>query len=105
MYGIGKILLFLCLSLSLCGGLAHAEDRATAKPGENALYGGGTHDGAVTIPESRTPPMATGVDGPGPAAQKKRDMTGFWVIGILINIVVMSAFAVWAVGQWRKSGR
>jgi len=105
MYGIRKILLILCLSLSLCGGLAYGEDRGTAKPGEQAPYGGGTHDGAVTIPESRTPPTGTGVDGPGPAAQKKRDMTGFWVIGILINIVVMSAFAVWAVGQWRKSGR
>ena len=39
------------------------------------------------------------------ARQKKRDLTGFWVIGILINIVVMTAFVVWAVGQWRKSGR
>lgn len=105
MHGIRRILLFLFFSLGLCGELAHAEDMGTARLGEKALYGGETHDGAVAVPESRTPPMGTGVDGPGPATQKKQDMMGFWVIGILINIVVMSAFVVWAVGQWRKSGR
>ena len=105
MRGIRTILLFLFFSLSLCGELAHAEDMGTARLGEKAPHGGVTHDGAVIVPESRTPPMGTGVDSPGPAAQKKRDMMGFWVIGILINIVVMSAFVVWAIGQWRKSGR
>ena len=98
-------MLFLFFSLSLHGGLAHAEDMVVAGSGGKAAYGGETQDEAVTIPESRTLPMGTGLDDPGPAVRKKRDMTGFWVIGVLINIVVMSAFAVWAVGQWRKSGR
>ncbi|MCP3867347.1 MAG: hypothetical protein GY703_04460 [Gammaproteobacteria bacterium] len=36
---------------------------------------------------------------------KKRDLTGFWVIGAIINIVVLSVFGVWAVRQWKKTGK
>ncbi|MCP5416978.1 MAG: hypothetical protein H6965_07790 [Chromatiaceae bacterium] len=28
--------------------------------------------------------------------------TGFWVIGILINLSVMGWFLTWAVKEWRK---
>lgn len=105
MYGIRKILLLLFFGLSFCGGFAHAVDMGTSTPGEKAVYSDETHEGAVTITETRGLPLGTRAEDPAPAVQKKRDMTGFWVIGVLINIVVMTAFAVWAVGQWRKRGR
>ena len=28
--------------------------------------------------------------------------TGFWIIGILVNLSVLALFLVWAVREWRK---
>jgi cytochrome bd-type quinol oxidase subunit 2 len=32
-------------------------------------------------------------------------MTGFFVAGVVINIVMISAFFIWAYKQWNKPGR
>jgi len=32
-----------------------------------------------------------------------KDLTVFFVIGMAVNIIMITAFLFWAVGQWRKS--
>lgn len=45
---------------------------------------------------------------PGSAAERvevedgRGDMTVFFAIGMVINVLMVTAFLVWAVGQWRK---
>ena len=74
--------------------------KGTGGAGENR------YDVAQEEIEGRSLPVYTGTDDDvAQTRQKKRSLTGFWVIGLLINFVVMSAFVVWAVGQWRKTGR
>ena len=44
-------------------------------------------------------------------AQKKgilssdRKLGGFFIIGLIINLIMMTAFAVWAFGQWRQNDK
>ncbi|GEM_PF-3174808 len=55
----------------------------------------------------------TGNDGPGtgiPGAAEegaavnhgREDLTAFFTIGVVIDVLLVVAFLVWAVGQWRK---
>jgi len=50
-----------------------------------------------------------GVAGPvsGAAVRAENDtrknMTGFFVIGMIINVLLIMVFLIWAVGQWRKT--
>lgn len=37
------------------------------------------------------------------ADQRKDKLTVFFAIGLVINIILMSFFGIWAVRQWRKS--
>lgn len=39
------------------------------------------------------------------ANQNKDKLTVFFTIGLVINIILMSLFAMWAVRQWRKSDK
>lgn len=32
-----------------------------------------------------------------------KNMTGFFVIGMIINVLLIVLFLIWAVGQWRKT--
>lgn len=32
-----------------------------------------------------------------------KDLTGFFVIGVVVNIIMIAAFLFWAAGQWRKT--
>lgn len=32
-----------------------------------------------------------------------KNMTGFFVIGMIINVLLIVVFLIWAVGQWRKT--
>lgn len=45
------------------------------------------------------------VSGAGIKAENDRrdDLTGFFVIGMIINVLVITLFLIWAVGQWRKT--
>jgi len=46
---------------------------------------------------------------PGPgttttvARGEREDLTVFFSIGIVIDVILLTAFLVWAVGQWRKA--
>jgi len=33
----------------------------------------------------------------------RKNMTGFFVIGMIINVLLITLFLIWAVGQWRKT--
>ena len=43
------------------------------------------------------------------SAQKKgilssdRDLGAFFAIGLIINFIMISTFAIWAIGQWRQN--
>lgn len=47
---------------------------------------------------------------PGPVAgagikaenDRRDNLTGFFVIGMIINVLLITLFLIWAVGQWRK---
>ena len=34
---------------------------------------------------------------------RRDDMTGFFVIGMIVNVLLIALFLIWAVGQWRKT--
>ena len=114
----GKILLIVILGMPMNGGLAQGSNPDIAEEGGqihvplavDAPNGAEApdktqYDERQTASEDRVSPASVSPDEVTETRQKKRNLTGFWVIGILINIVVISAFVVWAVGQWRKSGR
>ena len=114
----GKILLIMILGMPMNGGWVQASNPDIAEKGgrihaplaadvpvDAGAPGEDQYDGRQAESEIRSPPASVSPDEVTETRQKKRNLTGFWVIGILINIVVISAFVVWAVGQWRKSGR
>ena len=37
--------------------------------------------------------------------EEERKLSVFFIIGIIINILMVAAFVVWAVTEWRKSSR
>ena len=42
---------------------------------------------------------------PAPVIEVEREeLTGFFAVGIVINIVMITAYFVWAYKQWGKSG-
>jgi hypothetical protein len=97
-------LLALLLTLPLAGESPYAASppvahgSATATAGTNrAGTGGGVGrpaaGAAVTLPAAQETP---GSDG-------RRDMTAFFTIGAIVDVLLVAAFLVWAVGQWRKA--
>ncbi len=44
---------------------------------------------------------------PEPVAEieQKDSMTGFFAVGLVINIVMITAFFIWAYKQWGKTGK
>jgi len=68
------------------------------------------------MPQSQSPGSSlsvaeTGVPEPVPAAQVtavqggREDLTVFFTIGVIVDVFLVGAFLLWAVGQWRKSKR
>ncbi len=51
-----------------------------------------------------TPSMSS-VSGTAPreTEEERKDLTGFFVIGMVLNILLLMLFLIWAVGQWRKT--
>ena len=49
----------------------------------------------VTQSEQSVPAHETGSNGPTP---------GFFAVGILINIIIVTVYIVWACRHWKKSG-
>jgi hypothetical protein len=68
-------------------------DRAVAGfPGQAA-------DMSVSIsPDSDTESTAAVNDG-------REDLTVFFSIGVIVDILLVTFFLIWAVGQWRKTGQ
>ncbi len=78
---------------------------------------GASHAGtpeAVTAPASQTSVSQTAHEKPASQALAKRrilrekprqQLTGFFKIGIALNIAMMLTFAWWAVRQWRLTGK
>jgi len=114
----GKILLIVILGMPMNGGWAQGSNPDIAEKGGriHAPFSADVPDGAgapdktqyderQTASEDRVSPASVSPDEVTETRRKKRSLTGFWVIGLLINFVVMSAFVFWAIGQWRKTGR
>ena len=34
-----------------------------------------------------------------------RELGAFFIIGLIINLIMMTTFAVWAIGQWRQNNK
>jgi len=34
-----------------------------------------------------------------------RELDTFFIIGLIINFIMMTTFAVWAIGQWRQNNK
>ena len=49
--------------------------------------------------------IAGPVPGAGVRAENDtgKSLTGFFVIGMIINVLLITLFLIWAVGQWRKT--
>jgi hypothetical protein len=52
------------------------------------------------LPLSMSPVSGTGVR---VANDTRGNLTGFFVIGMIINVLLITLFLIWAVGQWRKT--
>jgi len=61
---------------------------------DNAVPGSSTDISASIAPGS----AAEGVE----VEDGRGDLTVFFAIGMVINVLMVTAFLVWAVGQWRK---
>jgi hypothetical protein len=65
--------------------------------------GAGTPEPAIRGSASSLPlPPASGKAGP---VRARRNLTVFFAIGIALNLLLITLFAVWAIGQWRKTGK
>lgn len=48
-------------------------------------------------------PAGTGGGDAAGTAEGKKDLTVFFSIGIIVDILLVTAFVIWAAGQWSKS--
>jgi hypothetical protein len=56
-------------------------------------------------PLSTTGSLAAQTEQPAPVIDIERDdLTAFFAVGIVINIVMITAYFVWAFKQWGKTG-
>jgi hypothetical protein len=55
------------------------------------------------VPGSSLAQPAAAGTGAGAVNEAGREMTGFFVIGMIINVLLLTLFLIWAVGQWRKT--
>ncbi len=46
-------------------------------------------------------PLERAVPDETPHSEKKRKLTSFFVIGMIINVTMLFAFFVWAIKQWK----
>ena len=62
-----------------------------------------TEAGSEAVPGiSRVPGPVSGA-GVKVANDRPENLTGFFVIGMIINVLLIALFLIWAVGQWRKT--
>ncbi|HHH44762.1 MAG TPA: hypothetical protein ENK49_11545 [Gammaproteobacteria bacterium] len=59
--------------------------------------------GGVAVTAEQAPATAHATDAAVPAVNGGReDLTGFFTIGVVVDVILVTAFLVWAAGQWRK---
>jgi len=72
-----------------------------------AETGPGKHGANTIIPGAGVENPATTSPGPGTGTTAvgngREDLTVFFSIGVVIDVLLVTAFLVWAVGQWRKT--
>ena len=96
------------LSVSAAGPVTRASVQSPAHAGE-AQYpdapARSTGSEPVSLSEERaSSPLGKQSTGRSDRDQEpQKDLTAFFVIGFIINILVLSVFLFWAVGQWRKT--
>ena len=57
---------------------------------------------SLTAAETRVPEPASAAE--VAAIQGRReDLTVFFTIGVIVDVFLVGAFLLWAVGQWRKA--
>ena len=61
--------------------------------------------GAIDMPPAGTPAFDAVVSSKDGVVDsgKSKDLSVFFAIGFIVNILVIGAFVYWAVGQWRKT--
>jgi hypothetical protein len=84
----------LVLPVALALGAATAGADTVAQPA--AAQHGETGDTAAPGRAAAQEETATRTEG-------RRDLTVFFVIGGVLNVVMLTAFLVWAAGQWRRT--
>ena len=63
--------------------------------------------GHMNIPESSpaTSTLAVHTEQPAPVFEAEReDLSAFFTVGVVINIVMITAYLFWAYKQWNKTG-
>jgi len=59
----------------------------------------------TTTPISTTLVAYTEQAEPAPGVEQHGPSIGFFAVGAVINIVMLTAFLIWAYKQWGKSGK
>ncbi len=80
----------------------HADENQGAEPTAVAM---GLESGSGKTVQTSTPTGAVSGTRGNTAHAKQKSLTAFFVIGFIVNILLISAFMFWAVGQWRKTKR
>jgi hypothetical protein len=113
----GRRLIRLCLlilsALFTLAWAVHSEatpsgqQQPTGRPVPVTEAGAETDEGGSRVagPVSVLPLSMSPVSGSGvrTADDARKNMTGFFVIGMIINVLLITLFLIWAVGQWRKT--
>ncbi len=55
----------------------------------------------ISLQSGETDPVSTEQSGP---VQQGEHLYGFFAIGMIINVVMLIAFFIWAYRQWHKKG-
>lgn len=63
----------------------------------------GYEPGSLQSERTSAPAGAFSGDRGDTAGGDQKDLTAFFVIGFIINILLIGAFLFWAAGQWRKT--
>jgi hypothetical protein len=107
MYLPGCSLMRLCLlivsALFTLAGAAHSEATPSGLQQSTDSTFRVTEAGAETVGGISRVPGPVSDSGLRVAEAARKDLTGFFVIGIIINVLLITLFLIWAVGQWRKT--
>ncbi len=105
---IVSFVLLFGLSVSVAGQGTHSLVEAQNHPVDNQYSGSVVEEMEHELESVQSEPAPAHADplskpeGVAPGGEQK-DLTAFFAIGFVINILLISAFIFWAKGQWRKT--